>query len=92
MNWQVYIILCSDATLYTGITNDLARRYSQHAKRRGAKYFHGRRPAQVVYLESGHTRGSAGKREAAIKKLRRRDKVNLLTSPLNELAGGATGP
>jgi putative endonuclease len=91
MNWQVYIILCSDATLYTGITNDLARRYSQHAGRRGARYFRGRRPAQVVYLESGHTRGSAGKREAAIKKLRRRDKVNLLTSPLNELAGGAAG-
>ena len=53
MNWQVYIILCSDATLYTGITNDIARRYSRHAASRGARYFRGRRPTRVVYLESG---------------------------------------
>jgi putative endonuclease len=91
MNWQVYIILCSDATLYTGITNDLAKRYSQHADRRGARYFRGRRPVRVVYLESGHNRGSASRREAAIKKLRRHDKIKLLTSPWNELAGAAAG-
>jgi len=91
MNWQVYIILCSDATLYTGITNDLARRYTQHADRRGARYFRGRRPVEVVYLESGHSRGSASRREAAIKKLPRCDKINLLNSPMNELAGAATG-
>jgi putative endonuclease len=89
MNWQVYIILCSDATLYTGITNDLARRYTQHVGRRGARYFRGRRPVQVVYLESGHSRGSASRREAAIKKLPRCEKISLLGSPLNELAGGA---
>ena len=86
MNWQVYIILCSDATLYTGITNDLARRYAQHDCRRGARYFLGRRPVQVVYLENGHSRSSASRREAAIKRLPRRDKVRLLNSPLNELA------
>jgi putative endonuclease len=91
MNWQVYIILCSDATLYTGITNDLARRYTQHADRRGARYFRGRRPVEVVYLESGHSRGSACRREAAIKKLTRRNKINLLNSPLNQLARGAAG-
>ena len=91
MNWQVYIIRCSDATLYTGITNDLARRYTQHAGRRGARYFRGRRPVEVVYLESGHSRSSAGRREAAIKKLPRCDKINLLSSPINELAGGASG-
>jgi putative endonuclease len=91
MNWQVYIILCSDATLYTGITNDLARRYTQHGGQRGARYFRGRHPAQVVYLESGHNRGSASRREAAIKKLRRSDKIKLLTSPRNELAGAASG-
>jgi putative endonuclease len=89
MNWQVYIILCSDATLYTGITKDLARRYTQHADRRGARYFRGRRPVQVVYLESGHSRGSASRREAAIKRLPRSDKLDLLSSPMNELASGA---
>jgi putative endonuclease len=91
MNWQVYIILCSDATLYTGITNDLARRYTQHADQRGARYFRGRRPVQVVYLESGHSRGSASRREAAIKKLPRSDKIKLLGSSLNELATDACG-
>jgi putative endonuclease len=91
MNWQVYIILCSDASLYTGITNDLARRYAQHANRLGARYFRGRRPVDVVYLESGHSRGSASRREAAIKKLPRCDKINLLNSPMNELWSAATG-
>lgn len=69
MNWLVYIILCSDGTLYTGITNDLDRRLSQHATQRGAKYFRGRAPGPVVYLEHGHDRSSASRREAAIKKL-----------------------
>ena len=46
---------------------------------------------RVVYLESGHNRGSASRREAAIKKLRRHDKIKLLTSPWNELAGAAAG-
>ncbi len=85
MNWQVYIILCSDTTLYTGITNDIARRYSLHAACRGARYFRGRRPTQVVYLESGHSRSSASRREAAIKKLRRVDKIRLIGSSLNEI-------
>jgi putative endonuclease len=91
MNWQVYIILCSDATLYTGITNDLARRYAQHGGRRGARYFRGRRPVRVVYLESGHSHVSASRRETSIKKLSRGDKIRLLASPLNELAGGEAG-
>jgi len=91
MNWQVYIIRCSDTTLYTGITNDLPRRYRQHADCRGARYFRGRRPVEVVYLESGHNRVSASRREAAIKKLPRCDKIKLLSSPMNELASAATG-
>jgi len=85
MNWQVYIILCSDATLYTGITNDIARRYSRHAASHGARYFRGRRPTRVVYLESGHSRSSASRREAAIKKLRRVEKLRLIGSSLNEV-------
>jgi putative endonuclease len=69
MNWQVYIILCSDSSLYTGITTDLNRRLSQHAAGRGAKYFRGRLPEKVLYLETGHTRSTASRREAAIKML-----------------------
>jgi putative endonuclease len=78
MDWQVYIILCTDNSLYTGITNDLKRRLSQHGGKRGAKYFRGRRPLQVVYLETGHTRSTASRREADIKKLGRADKLRLI--------------
>ena len=90
MDWQVYIIFCSDGSLYTGISNDPARRFMQHAGRRGARYFRGRRPVHVVYIESGHNRSSASRREAAIKKLSRHAKLALLRSPANEIAGSAT--
>ncbi|MDD2272925.1 MAG: GIY-YIG nuclease family protein [Desulfuromonadaceae bacterium] len=82
MNWQVYIILCSDNTLYTGITTDLLRRFNQHASGRGAKYFRGRRPAQVVYQEVSHTRSSASTRELEIKKLSRSEKQLLISSAM----------
>lgn len=85
MNWQVYIIRCSDATLYTGITNDLERRWQQHASRRGARYFRGRTPVEIVYLEPGHDRSSASRREADIKKLQRADKERLIRSRQNLL-------
>lgn len=87
MNWQVYIILCTDKSLYTGISNDVDRRLSQHASQRGAKYFRGRQPVRVVYLESGHTRSSASQREAVIKKMQRTDKERLIGSPDNEIVG-----
>ena len=85
MNWQVYIILCTDNSLYTGITLDIDRRLSQHGGVQGAKYFRGRKPQQVVYLENGHSRSSASKREAAIKKLTRREKKDLIASKVNEI-------
>lgn len=87
MNWYVYMIRCDDDSLYTGITDDVERRVTQHAGRRGAKYFRGRQPAQVVYLESGHSRRSAAQREAAIKKMRRSAKDWLIASASNDLPG-----
>ncbi len=77
MNWHVYIILCSDDSFYTGITTDIERRLLQHATGRGAKYFRGRQPRELVYLESGHTRSSAGRREAEIKGMTRAGKAAL---------------
>jgi putative endonuclease len=77
MNWHVYIILCSDNSLYTGITTDPERRFSQHAKGAGAKYFRGRRPVRIVYQEGGHTRSSAGRRETEIKAIPREGKLLL---------------
>jgi putative endonuclease len=85
MNWQVYIILCTDNSLYTGITLDIDRRLSEHGGMLGAKYFRGRKPQQVVYLEGGHSRSSASKREAAIKKLKRAEKLVLIESGMNEV-------
>lgn len=86
MNWQIYIILCSDDSLYTGITTDVERRFRQHADGRGAKYFRGRQPRRLLYLESGHTRSSAGKREVEIKDMKRADKCLLASSARNEIA------
>jgi putative endonuclease len=85
MNWFVYMILCSDDSLYTGITNNLERRVAQHADQRGAKYFRGRMPGPVVYLEQGHTRSSASRREAAIKKLSSPAKRALILTTSNTL-------
>lgn len=83
MNWCVYMIESSDGSLYTGITTDIARRFREHSRRNGngagpgARFFHGRRPVAVVYLERGHDRRSASVREAALKKLRRDMKNHL---------------
>lgn len=85
MIWQVYIILCSDSSLYTGVTTDVERRFRQHAEGRGAKYFRGRRPLQVVYLENGHSRSSAASREVTIKRMKRADKALLVSRNTREL-------
>lgn len=84
MKWQVYIILCTDNSLYTGITVDVARRFNQHADGQGAKYFRGRQPKLLVYVETGHDRSSASKREIVIKKLPRLEKLQLLASDSNK--------
>ena len=85
MNWQVYIILCKDNSLYTGITTAVQRRFAQHLAGTGAKYFRGHSPLRLVYLEEGHDRSSASRREAEIKKLRPEDKRLLIESPENRL-------
>ncbi|MBL4782534.1 MAG: GIY-YIG nuclease family protein [Porticoccaceae bacterium] len=78
VDWSVYIIRASDCSLYTGISTDVERRFLQHQRGAGAKYFHaGRRPEQVVFREAGHDRSSASRREAAIKKLPRSEKLRM---------------
>lgn len=76
--WIVYIIHCSDDTYYTGITNNLQQRLQQHEEGKGAKYFRGRKPLSVVYTEHVENRSVASKREAAIKKLPRLKKIELI--------------
>ena len=86
--WFVYIILASDNSLYTGITTDIERRWRQHSGAivGGARFFRGRKPEKLVYVEEGADRSSVSKREATIKKLARKDKLKLLSSPLNKSA------
>jgi putative endonuclease len=77
--WSLYIIEASDSSFYTGITTDVERRFEEHLQcRKGAKYFNGRSPIRVVYREDGHSRSSASRREAEIKKLSRSEKESLI--------------
>lgn len=76
----VYILECEDASLYTGITNDLERRFKQHSKGAGARYTSAKRPIKVVYTEEHLDRSSALKREAEIKSWRRPKKLSLIHS------------
>ena len=79
--WVVYILECSDKTLYTGITNNLDKRLEQHNNgAEGAKYTRARRPVKCVYNEKQKNRSEATKRELAIKKLSRVEKLKLIKS------------
>lgn len=79
MRWVVYVLRCADGTLYTGITTQLERRLQEHNHSpKGARYTRHRRPVNLVYSERHPSRSAASKREAAIKKLPRRDKDALL--------------
>jgi putative endonuclease len=74
----VYIVRCSDDTLYTGYTNDLDRRIQMHNDGQGAKYTKGRRPVKLVYSEEFKSKSKAMKREYEIKQLKRTKKVLLI--------------
>ncbi len=75
----VYMVRCSDDTLYTGIATDLKRRVEEHNfSDKGAKYTKARRPVILVYSEKHSDRSSASKREYKIKKMRRKEKKLLL--------------
>ena len=68
--WYVYILRCSDDSLYTGVTTDLARRVEEHNQgSRGARYTRARRPVQLVYHEEAENRSIAQRREYAIRTL-----------------------
>ena len=83
MSWHLYILRCSDGSLYTGITNNVERRLSAHNGGKGSKAIHGRLPAAVVYRESFHSKGKALSREIEIKSWTRAGKLALI--------GGKTG-
>ena len=76
--WFVYILLCSDSTFYTGITNNLDKRIKTHNSGKGAKYTRCRLPVKLVYYEEIEDKSSALKREIAIKSLKRKEKEALI--------------
>ena len=78
--WVVYIIRCGDGSLYTGITDDLERRFKAHESGKGAKYTRGRGPLELVYRENCVDHSEALKREYALKKLPREQKLKLISA------------
>ena len=82
VDWKIYILRCSDNSLYTGITLDINRRLDEHNNndRLASAYTRSRRPVTVVYQEAHKDRSSASKREAAIKKLTKIEKEKLINT------------
>lgn len=76
--FYVYIIRCKDNTLYTGFTVNLEKRIETHNKGMGAKYTRGRRPVKLVYKEEYESKSQALRREHAIKKLNKKQKINII--------------
>jgi len=77
VSWYVYILRCGDGSLYTGITDDVERRFAAHQAGRGAKYTRGRGPLELVYREEQADKSAALKREIQIKRLTRLQKIAL---------------
>jgi putative endonuclease len=77
--WRVYILRCADGTLYTGATNDLPRRVAAHAGGRGARYTRSRLPVALAWSAPARGRSGALRREAALKRLSRPEKLLLLS-------------
>ena len=80
--YYVYILQCSDGTLYTGSTDNIERRFATHQSGKGAKYTRSRLPLRLVYRETCEDKSTALKREIAIKKLSRTQKLELIKKSL----------
>lgn len=78
MPYYLYILRCGDGTLYTGIAADVDRRLAAHQSGKGAKYTRGRGPLEVVYQEECADKSAALRREVAVKKLSRAEKLALI--------------
>lgn len=82
------MLSCRDGTLYTGATNNLERRVATHGRGRGAAYTRARLPVTLVWSESVEDRGAALRREAAIKRLSRSDKLLMVSANRKRGRGG----
>ena len=77
--WYLYVVLCNDDTLYTGVTTDITRRiYEHNTTQRGAKYTKSRRPVKLMYCQSFNDRSTAQKAEYNFKQLTRKQKFGVI--------------
>ena len=76
--WFVYILLCKDKSLYTGITNNLKKRFSEHKAGKGGRYTRSHKPLKIIYSEQLANQSEALKRESEIKSWKREKKIKLL--------------
>lgn len=82
--WTVYIIEAESHALYTGITTDMSRRWTDHLTgKAGARFFRVSKPARIVYQETQPDRSSATRREIAIKRMTRKQKLELISDSNN---------
>ena len=79
MSHHVYVVECSDGTLYTGYTTDVERRVREHSAGEGAKYTRGRTPVELRYVETFEAKGAALSREHEVKSFSRTEKIALFT-------------
>ena len=87
VSWFVYIVSCSDGTLYTGITTDIERRMAEHnSEKAGARYTRSRRPVRLVYREAAENRSEASRREYQIKRMSSVEKKRLVRKSASETA------
>ncbi len=76
--WRVYLLRCGDGTLYAGATNDLRARVAAHSRGKGGRYTRSRLPVTLVWSRPARDRGDALRREAALKRLSREEKLRLV--------------
>lgn len=88
--YYVYMLLCADDTIYTGIATDVDRRMKEHQSGKGARYTRARGVKRLLRVERKRNRSTASKREAAIKRLTREQKLALIDSPKKEEIGRRT--
>ncbi len=82
--WFVYILLCEDNSLYTGYTNNVSHRFSDHKNGKGGHYTRSHKPIKIIYSEQLPTQSQALKRELEIKSWSRKKKINTLKLVLME--------
>ena len=76
--YYAYLLQCDDNTIYAGYTNDLSQRIEAHNNGIGAKYTRSRLPVKLMYYEGFTSKSEALKREAALKRLSRKQKIKLI--------------